>query len=226
MANIKLSDYECDRGLLPEVCMFCGQPAVTRVRRTFAWHPSWVILLILINLIVMLVVALILTKKMAVRVPACDQHEGYWRRRTLILTLSGFVVAALCVGGIVYLSSLPPAAGDEFTGWICGGGIVLSLAWLVVAVVYSASGVRPTEITDRSIKLTGVHDDFVDALREERARYREGGGHRRGRYGDERDDYDDEADDEPIDRRRRPRDDRDDDEFNDDRRRRRRRDDD
>src|SRR5262245_25207628 len=129
MSTIKLSDYECDQDLLPPVCMFCGQPATTRVRRNFTWYPGWVIVLILVNLIVMLVVALVLTKKLTVRVPTCDQHEGYWRRRSIIVSLSGVVVVGACIAALVYVMSLPPG-GNDLSGWVCGSSVVLLLLWL------------------------------------------------------------------------------------------------
>lgn len=220
MATVKLSDYECERGFLPYVCMFCGRQAVTRVKQKFQWHHPWIFLLILVSVLVYIIVALVLTKKMVVRVPACDQHEGYWRRKGWRIGLSFVVIAGLAVAGIVYLTSLPPGPADELSGWICGGGVILFLIWLIAACVYSSVGIRPTEITDASIRLTGVHDDFVAALREERALYREEGGRRRNRYGDERDDYDELDEEDPPPRPRRTRDDWDEDD------RRRRRDDD
>jgi polyribonucleotide nucleotidyltransferase len=57
-------------------------------------------------------------------------------------------------------------------------------------MVYSARGVRPDEITDRNIRLAGVHEGFIDALEEDRASDLDY--HERDRYDDERDDYDDE----------------------------------
>ena len=46
--------------------------------------------------------------------------------------------------------------------------VFLFFVWLVVAAVYQTNGVRPTEITDRFIRLTSVHKDFVDALEDDR----------------------------------------------------------
>src|SRR6266851_3941179 len=108
MPSVKLSDYECERDMLPPVCMFCGNPATTRVRRNFSWHPGWVYILILVNLLITLVVALILTKKMTVRVPVCDEHEGYWRRRFAPLLGSFVLISITCIAGFAYMTSLPP----------------------------------------------------------------------------------------------------------------------
>jgi hypothetical protein len=211
MPSITLSKYECSRSLLPDVCVVCGAPATTRKARNFSWHPGWVWVLILINLIVVLIVALILTKRMSVRLPVCDQHEGYWRRRTWFYTLPTLAILLLGIGALVYLWSQPPGVKDELTGWLCGGSLVLLVAWIVVAAIVQATGIRATEITDRTMTLAGLHEEFVGAVREDRARARDDERHRRSRYGDERDDYDDEYEDLPPGRR--PRDDWDDDEY-------------
>ena len=195
MANVKLSRYECSRDLLPDVCMFCGEPATVRKQKTFAWHPSWVWVLILVNLIVVLIVAMVLTKKMPTRVPVCDRHAGWWTRRTLILLFSFLFMAAACLAGIFYVDSQPGNAKGDLSGVVCGGGVGLFLVWLIVAAIYGTRGVRPTEITDRDMKLTGVHEAFIDALQEDRARERDQ--RDAGRFGDERDDYDDDRDREP-----------------------------
>jgi hypothetical protein len=172
MPTVKLSEYECKRDLLPQVCTFCGEPAVTRVKRNFAWHPQWVWVLILVNVLIAAIVAMILTKKMTVRVPACDRHEGFWRRKAIILSLTFLIVVAFGIGWIVFAVNQGPG-NDEITGWLCGAGFGVFILWLIVAGVWGAQGVRPTEITDRHIRLTGVHNDFIAALEDDRERDRE-----------------------------------------------------
>jgi hypothetical protein len=214
MPTVKLSDYECKRDLLPDVCMFCGAPAATRLRRTFTWTPGWVWILLLVNLIVLAVVAMLVTKKMTVNVPVCEEHEGYWRRKNLLMLMSLLGVTLICIGGVVIVTTQDQRGNDDLTGWACGGSIAFAVVWLIFVGVLSTRGVRPVHITEDTVQLTAVHDDFIAALREERARFREH--HGRVGYGDERDDYDDEFVDEPPRRRRRD---------EDDRRERRRRDD-
>jgi len=80
------------------------------------------------------------------------------------------------------------------------------VAFLVVVIAAQATAIRPEEITDRGIRLTGVCMSFVDAYRDMEDRERAA---RRGaleRWDDRRDRRrDDDEDDRP---RRRPRDDR------------------
>src|SRR5262249_9663675 len=69
MATVRLERDEVDNDSLPDVCMVCGAEATLRKRKSFSWHPPWVILLILISLWPYIIVALILTKRMTVRAP-------------------------------------------------------------------------------------------------------------------------------------------------------------
>jgi uncharacterized membrane protein SirB2 len=190
MPTVKLSKYECSRDLLPAVCAFCGAPAGGFRERKFSWHPGWVWVLILVHVIVLIIVAVILTKRMVVRVPVCDQRSGYWSRRTGILTDTFLVIAAFAVVALFYLSNQPPGPRDDLVGWLCGGGFILFFVWLIFAAIYSSRGVRPIEITDRFIRLAGVHEEFVAALEADRDRDADERD-RRVRYGDVRDDYDD-----------------------------------
>jgi hypothetical protein len=173
MPNVKLTDFECRKNLLPGVCMFCGRKAVDRKKRTFAWHPPWVWVLILVGILVAAIVAMILTKRMTVRVPVCNEHEGFWRRRNLVVGLSFLAIVVVEVAFIAVATSMPHGQNNDMGGLVCGGGAVLFLGWLVVAAIYSQRGIRPTEITDRFVRLTGVNQKFIDALEDDRERDRE-----------------------------------------------------
>jgi hypothetical protein len=172
MPTIKLSETECRKNLLPDLCMFCGEPSSERKHKNFAWHPSWVWILILVSALIAVILALVLTKRMTVRVPVCERHRGYWMRRGLVLGLSFTAIAAVSIGVLIFMGQQGPG-NDDLTGWLCGGSVVLFFIWLIVAAVYSSNGVRPTEITDRYIKLAGVHQDFVNAIEDDRDRDRE-----------------------------------------------------
>jgi hypothetical protein len=112
------------------------------------------------------------------------------------------------VGFIVYTGNQPP--GNDLSGFFCLGWLGAFVIWLILVAILQAGSIRATEITERALKLTGVHDGFIFALEEDRERDRDDGRERRRRYDDVRDDYDDEVD-EPPPRRSRPRDDFDDD---------------
>src|SRR5262249_42992882 len=109
MARVRLYYEETRAKALPALCMKCGEPATTHVRRTFSWYPQWVFVLVLVAIPVYVIVALILTKRMAVEVPLCDRHRGHWWKRQLIMylpLLAIFGLALLAYVGIAQQSEV------------------------------------------------------------------------------------------------------------------------
>src|SRR4051794_11030028 len=166
MATVKLSKYECRRGLLPQVCMVCGAPADERKSKTFAWHTPLAYLGLLAGLVPFIIIALVLTKRMEVGVPLCAAHRGHWWKRTLFVLGSFFALAAVGIGVFAYQTNQGP--GND-SSWLCLAWVGLLLVWLIAAAIIQSSAIRATEITDDTIKLTKVHPEFAAALREERA---------------------------------------------------------
>ena len=187
MANITLSKREFQRDLLPDVCMFCGEPTETRKVKTFLWHPRLVwLLLALNNLLILLLVAAAVTKKRTVEVPICKRHVGFWSRRLAIVIAILLIVAFLWVRALTYPEILDDKQLGDLLPIFLIVGAMYFMNWLVMAAIYLPFGVRPTEITNRSIQLTGVCESFVAAMNEERAREeKESRKHLRGEYGDE-----------------------------------------
>jgi hypothetical protein len=214
----------CSRpGDLPDVCAKCGAEARHHVTRTFKWYPPWIIVTILAGLLVYLILALVLQKSYKVAVPMCQDHKGHWVNRILI-TVAGFFV--LFGGGIalavlmgVLSDSAAPQDRDVY-GIVAlisvVGGIV---GWLVLIVVANMTAIRPTEITDDSIKLTNVSQAFAEAYEDQEDREREARRASLDRFDERRPrrDWDDDdrprrrddrriqAEDEEDDRPRRPR---------------------
>jgi hypothetical protein len=161
MAQIRLRRSETVAERLPEVCMACGQPATTHIRKSFAWQPPWVIITIFFGLLIYVILALILTKRMTVEVPVCDRHRGYWLKRGLWIFLSfvGFIGFCFAAG-----FALDAILVRDTIGIICLTCVAALVVWLVSAVVIQSLMIKPKEITDRSITLTKVHPDFVAAF--------------------------------------------------------------
>ena len=94
MASVRIGRYEAVEGLLPPVCMKCGAEALLFKKKTFSWHPSWVLLLLIAGLLPFLIVALVPTERMTVHAPLCDEHRYHWTWRGLFIWL-GFAFFAL-----------------------------------------------------------------------------------------------------------------------------------
>jgi hypothetical protein len=165
MASITLYKEELrNPDTLPRLCMKCGAPAVTTVRRNFSWIPPWVIITILAGLLPYIIIALIFRKSAVVHVPFCAAHTWHWLKRSLIGWL-GFL--ALIAAGIAFLvigSNLNPQQANDY-------GFLLFMAWfglllvlIIIVSVLQTTAIRPTEITDKSVTLVRVAPQFCAAV--------------------------------------------------------------
>ena len=167
MASIRLTRYEAQEGQLPPVCMVCGQRAELFTSKTMYWHPPWVFVLLLLGLLPFIIAALLTQQRLRLKAPLCSNHLNHWQARSLAIWLSllGFIVVG--IGAFVILLQMQPPgrrAEDTITGFVCIGGLVLLVIWLVLVAVLQSTAVRPKEIGDRYIILTGVAPRFIDAL--------------------------------------------------------------
>lgn len=101
---------------------------------------------------------------MEVEVPVCDQHRNYFQTRMI---WTWVVAGATFVMGMLAFIVLLAASEGDTAGAIVGGmacfGVSVFPVILIIAYIQSAT-IRAREITDRSITLVRVHDDFVEAM--------------------------------------------------------------
>jgi hypothetical protein len=166
MARLKLVRYEAESGQVPGVCMKCGALATGTDTKTFSWYPPWVNILVLVALLPALIVSSILTKRMKVIAPFCDQHRNHWTWRNRAILVC-FLVLLLLGGGVLVLMAVKTLP-DAVNGAACAGAIALLVAWGIFAIVLSATSIGVSEITDHDITLTGVGDGFIHAVMQQR----------------------------------------------------------
>ena len=185
MPEIRMRLREAD-GYLPAVCMCCGAPASTTKVKKMQWCPPWVGILILAGLLPYVIVALILTKRATVQAPLCEQHQGHWLNRLLLIWASFFLFGLVGLAGIIFAANLPLPDRENVFPFVCIGSIFLLVIWLVIVIVCQNTVIRPREITDAEITLTGVCDAFVNAVEDAREERR---ARKRARRWDEEDEY-------------------------------------
>jgi hypothetical protein len=170
MPKIRISRREAERGLLPRVCVLTGEDTDDVKRRNFLWNPPWVAITILAGLLPYVIIALVTCKSMEIDVPLVRAKHGHWMWRAVVAW--GLVLASLVLffAGVVLISDkqLQEASGPL----MLAGGVLFFLAVLIYAVL-QRNCIHPTEITDRSITLVGVHQNFIDALEDDRDREEE-----------------------------------------------------
>jgi hypothetical protein len=177
MASVRLDFYDLDDDALPDVCMKCGAPAVTRNQKTFSWHPSWALVLLLLGLLPYVIAALILTKRRRVSIPFCETHKNHWLWRVL------FALGSLAVPLLLFAAGV---AADS--AGLAVAGVLSAIVWLIAVAVVFNTAINVVEITDDSIKLRNVGGEFVRAYEEmDRGHSRQYGEGGRGEW-DQRDD--------------------------------------
>jgi hypothetical protein len=208
MSQVRLSVQEAD-GYLPAVCMRCGKAATATVTKKMQWHPSWVYLLILLHVLIYIIVAMIVTRRAVVQVPFCDEHKGHWFKRNMWMWGTFFLFGIAGVSTLILVGNLDDRAQNDYMPFACIVSVVLLVGWFVIVIVCQNTAIRAKEITDTEILLTGVSEEFVEAVAEadrERLERRAARRRDRERPGHWRDEVDDEDDAPPP--RRRPTDDR------------------
>lgn len=160
MGAVWLDEAGWKDGDLPAVCLECGAPAPDRVRKTFVYTPRWVYATLLVHLLLMVLLMYFTRKQFRSRVPMCSRHKKHWRKRDLWIFLSLVVattLAGLAVAMLIRIDDkrlIPLYAGVVF---LCLVG------WVIAFAVIHAGTIRLTAFSNRSIRLTRVSPDFVDA---------------------------------------------------------------
>jgi hypothetical protein len=170
MPSVRLRREDARSGNLPRVCMVCGDRAEGFQSKTMSWYPGWVFILLLAGLLPFIIVALIVQKKMRVQAPFCPQHERHWSGRTLAVILSFVGLIVVGIGAVVLMAALRepgprvPGRDDAMGGYVCMAMAAGLIGWLILVAILQTTAIRPKEITDDSIILTGVSRQFKDAL--------------------------------------------------------------
>jgi hypothetical protein len=142
----------CEHELPAEVCVKCGQPAVRQLQRTFAWHHPYLFVIIPFGVLVYVIVAIIVSRKMKLRVGVCAGHLAACRTW---LALSVVLFAA--VAGVIV--AFAAGAMKELIAWACG---ILAFAGAVAAELKSRWALlRPLRIGDDQGEFTGAGEQVL-----------------------------------------------------------------
>jgi len=187
--------------------MSCGEEAFTEVKRKFSWYPPWVNVFILLGglgVVLVIILASIMTKKMTVQAPMCMDHQNHWRSRNLSIWGSflglgavGLLALAIALGTLLDWKQDRPDA--SIPAFICVGIAAFFVVWLIIVCIVQAGAIKPSEITDNTITLVKVHRRFVDALDQREQEEWESRPRRRRSVDEDNDEYFD-----PGERKRRP----------------------
>jgi hypothetical protein len=156
VADVAIARYDVATGWLPAVCPKHGVPADRATKRKYyGVTPAWVYFTILLGLLPFALIQMSVRKSDDVTLPACGScHEA--KRRLLFIR-----IGTPLAGVVIFV--LGAVLGS-------GGLAALSLLFVIAALLSISSLADPLTgvggtIDDHWLRLRGVHDAFVAALR-------------------------------------------------------------
>jgi hypothetical protein len=145
--------------VLPAVCVKCGAREGLRTRKQqFIYTPSWVYLLLLLNIIILAIVASIVQKKGKLTFSVCQPCHSKWRNASIAWFFSALLIVFGGVATIVFAVAEQPIAA------------VLMLATTIALPTYVHTKMRVpntlrSKLVDKQlIRLVGMHDAAQEAV--------------------------------------------------------------
>jgi hypothetical protein len=139
---------------LPPLCVKCGAPSTSLLKRNLYWHEPWVYVLILPGLLIYAIAAVAMRKQLEVNVPLCGAHRAGRRKAILAAWL-------IALGGIA-LTFVFGAAG-----WNMGVAALLAFVMVLTGGVVGSvvsSPIKPRRIDDYGGLFVGCGEDFLRHL--------------------------------------------------------------
>ena len=141
---------------LPARCSRCNEVASEPpIRRKLYWHPSWVYIFVLVNIIIYAIVAFAIRKKAAIEVPLCDEHR---KRRWMFIAASWLMVLLSIAMLFVAINGRDGTAAGLASIGLFFAGVILG--------VWKGTLVRAKKIDDRYVWVSGCGPAFLSSLPE------------------------------------------------------------
>jgi hypothetical protein len=151
---------------LPDNCVKCDEPAEGYLlKRNLQWHHPAVYLLILIHLLLYIIVALIVRKRVKVYIPVCEAHRR--RRVNAIITAWTLVVSSIAVPILIGVNS--QAWFAESGSGVVGVTSIVGVVVFIAAAMYGAlvgRVVAVKRIEEKYAWIRGVCPEFLARLKD------------------------------------------------------------
>jgi hypothetical protein len=152
--NLLIASYDA---VLPLYCVKCGRPAeVNTLRKKFSWHPQWVYIFVLLALLIYVVLALVMSKRISLQIPLCAQHFEKYRT----FRLAAAILLLGCIPEMVFAGAYLP---ENLMGYGIAAGILALIAGLLCSILASAL-LRPTLIDDHYGYFANASQQFLQHL--------------------------------------------------------------
>lgn len=137
MHYVEIPSGELNEFDLPAICVVTGaRQGVVFKPVKFSWYPRWIGFLVLFNLLIALIVASVMTKRVKGTLPFTEEAWSLWKRGQVIMGLSAAATIGLLVAAIALLAS----NGSESLGMVA---LISAVALPVAAWFFFLRGRGP-----------------------------------------------------------------------------------
>lgn len=171
MATIELSREESREGDLPFVCMVCGHAGHRYRRQIISYSPWWIYLGLPLGIVPYLILAWFFSHRRRLRAPLCELHQFHWLWRYAVsfgwlLGNACLLVASLFLLFFLYVEGPRPRSHDLRLAvyFVLIGSEVGLVLWPLLALTLKYTGIYASAVSPHSMTLTGVADEFIEAL--------------------------------------------------------------
>jgi len=125
--------------VLPPCCVKCGRPAdPNSFSKKFSWHPQWIYIFVLLGLLLYVIIALAMSKRMTLQIPLCARHLEKYKS----LRLAAAILLLGCIPQMILAGVYMP---ERYMGYGIAAGALALIAGLVCLIMFGAV-LRPTFI--------------------------------------------------------------------------------
>jgi hypothetical protein len=139
---------------LPALCVKCGAPSSGTLSSHFHWHAPWIYIFVFGGVIPYVLAAIVLRKRLDVKVPLCADH----RRRRRNRSLAGLLVAAAGAA----LPFVAPGFRSDETRWVLA--VVAAVVGGLLMAALCARTLSPLEIDEGGGTFSGADERFLEKL--------------------------------------------------------------
>ena len=143
--------------ILPSYCVKCGRPAgPDHFSKKFSWHPQWIYIFVLIALLIYVILALSISKRMSLEIPLCARHLEKYKSLRL-------AAAILLLGCIPEMMIAGTYLQESYMGYGIAAGLLALVAGLICLILVSGL-LRPTYIDQNYGYFANASREFLSVL--------------------------------------------------------------
>jgi hypothetical protein len=148
------------------ICMRCGAAASVIKAHALTWFPKWTFWLILVHPFLFALVAWIMSKRVPLQAPFCEDCKNHWTTRRLLLWLSLIGLVILVPGLVVLIELVPAGVRDDFAPFVYFGVMLAIASWLALITIIKTGAIRAADVSKNQVLLANIAEEFEQAVEE------------------------------------------------------------